>query len=105
MADVPKLKKKRELMAPNRVGSLGKAVLMGGVALAGLSATPSAPVLPNRDARPSGGKYADQRGRSFGITVRREQCCPCSTCKPCLARFSCVARLSRLQQFRIIDDY
>jgi len=49
MADVPKLEKKRELLAPKTpqgVGPLGKIVLLGGAALAGLGMTPSASALP-----------------------------------------------------------
>jgi hypothetical protein len=49
MSDVPKLEKKRELLAPKApkgVGPLGKIVLLGGAALAGIGMTPSAAALP-----------------------------------------------------------
>src|SRR5260370_8531076 len=46
MPNVPKLEKKRELLAPKSVGPLGKVVLMGGAALAGLGVIPSSSVLP-----------------------------------------------------------
>src|SRR4051812_47995 len=50
MADLPKLEKKRALLAPKTpksVGPLGKLVLLAGTALAGLGITPSAPALPS----------------------------------------------------------
>src|SRR5271169_471955 len=46
MPNVPKLEKKRELLAPKSVGPLGKAALLGGIAFAGLGAVPSASALP-----------------------------------------------------------
>ena len=49
MTDVPKLEKKRELLAPKApkgVGPLGKIVLLGGAALAGVGMTPSASAFP-----------------------------------------------------------
>src|SRR5437016_2448506 len=46
MADVPKLEKKRELLAPKSVGPLGRIVLLGGASLAVLGMTPSGSALP-----------------------------------------------------------